>query len=121
MTKNEPTSHKLCYPVVCYMLKQKDSEIDSFFGNKYMYPLADFEMCFPPYSGWTGYKNSLEVFPVFREEYLMGNAVMQNVDVDIYIDRGINAAYEKHLKLGEVTSMEVLEQYTNGYFKMIDN
>ena len=42
---------------------------------------------------------------------------MQNVDGDIYINRGINAAFEKHLKLGEVTSMEALEQYGNGYFK----
>ena len=120
-TANKPTAHKLSYPVVCYMLKQKESEIDSFFGNKYMYALADFKMCFPPYSGWTGYGKSLEIFPVFRQEYLMGSATRQNVDVDIYIDRGINAAYEKHLKLGEVTTMEALEQYTNGYFKMIDN
>jgi hypothetical protein len=56
-------------------------------------------------------------FPVFREEYKFGNSVLQNVDADIYIDRGINAAFEKHLKLGEVTSMEALEQYGNGYFK----
>ena len=52
---------------------------------------------------------------------MMGSATKQNIDVDIYIDRGINAAYEKHLKLGEVTSMEALQQYTNGYFKMIEN
>ena len=120
-TANKPTAHKLCYPVTCYVLKQKMSEIDSVFGNKYRYALADFTMCFPPYSGWKGYNRSVEIFPVFRQEYLMGNATMQNLDIDIYIDRGINAAYEKHLKLGEVTTMEALEQYTNGYYKMIEN
>lgn len=120
-TVNTPTAHKLCYPVVCYMLKQEETDIVSFFGNKYTCALADFQMCFPPYSGWTGYKESLEIFPVFRQEYMMGSATKQNIDVDIYIDRGINAAYEKHLKLGEVTSMEALQQYTNGYFKMIEN
>jgi hypothetical protein len=121
MTVNKPTSHKLCYPVICYMLKQEETDIVSFFGNKYSYALADFKMCFPPYSGWTGYEELLEIFPVFRQEYMMGSATKQNIDVDIYIDRGINAAYEKHLKLGEVTSMEALQQYTNGYFKMIEN
>ena len=120
-TINTPTAHKLCYPVVCYMLKQEETDIVSFFGNKYTCALADFKMCFPPYSGWAGYNDSLEIFPVFRQEYMMGSATKQNIDVDIYIDRGINAAYEKHLKLGEVTSMEALEQYTNGYFKMMEN
>jgi hypothetical protein len=43
------------------------------------------------------------------------------VDSDIYIDRGINAAFEKHLKLGEVTSLEALEQYGNGYFKIMES
>ena len=46
---------------------------------------------------------------------------MQNVDSDIYIDRGINAALEKHLKLGEVFTLEALEQYGNGFFQMMKN
>jgi hypothetical protein len=132
MTENEPTAHKLCYPVVCYILKQKKYEIDSDFGSQYYYALADFVMEFPSYYGWVGYVNSTEMFPVFREEYRLGTAVMPRVkqvilnkdgkeeEINIYIDRGINAAYEKHLKLGEVTTMEALEQYTNGYFKMMD-
>ena len=59
--------------------------------------------------------------PVFSEEYKLGIAAPQSVKGDIYIDRGINAAFEKHLKLGEITSMEALEQYTNGYFKIMNN
>ena len=98
------------------------TEINSGYGNKYQYALADFDMTLPQTNdGWSGYTSATQIFPVFRQEYILGSAVMQNIDVDIYIDRGINAAFEKHLKLGEVTSMEALEQYSNGYFKMMDN
>jgi hypothetical protein len=65
--------------------------------------------------------NGMQVLPVFREEYRFGISSMENVDSDIYIDRGINAAFEKHLKLGEVTSLEALEQYGNRYFKIMDS
>jgi dTDP-4-amino-4,6-dideoxygalactose transaminase len=65
--------------------------------------------------------NNTIIFPNLRLEYMFGSATMQSVDANIYIDRGINAALDKHLKLGEVTSMEALENYTNGYFKMMNN
>lgn len=120
-TFNSVSAHSLCYPVVCYILEQDKEEIRSDFDTLYTYPVADFEMKLPPNSGWSGYSRSTEIFPVFRQEYLFGSSTMQNLDVDIYIERGINAAFEKHLKLGEVTSMEALEQYTNGYFKMMEN
>jgi hypothetical protein len=120
-TRNAASSHTLCYPVVCYKLEQDNRLINSDYGGRYTYPVAEFKMELPPNSGWTGYDRDTEVFPVFRQEYLFGSATMQNLDVDIYIDRGTNAAFEKHLKLGEVTSMEALEQLGNGYFKMMDN
>ena len=52
---------------------------------------------------------------------MLGISSLENIDSDIYIERGINAAFERHLKLGEVTSLEALEQYSNGYFTIIDN
>jgi hypothetical protein len=61
------------------------------------------------------------VFPTFREEYKMGMATMENVDSDIYINRGINAAFERHLKLQEVKTLEALEQFGNSYFKIMEN
>lgn len=120
-TFNTPTAHTLSYPVVCYILEQKEEEMDSAFGSKYTETVADFEMSLPGNKGWGGYGTGTEMFPVFREEYRFGSATLQNLDVDIYIGRGTNAAFEKHIKLGEVTSMEALEQYTNGYFKMMEN
>lgn len=120
-TFNTPTAHTLSYPVVCYVLKQNKEEMDSSFNTKYSNTVAEFEMKLPGNGGWCGYGTGTELFPVFREEYRLGVATMQNLDVDIYIGRGTNAAFEKHIKLGEVTSMEALEQYTNGYFKMMEN
>ena len=64
--------------------------------------------------------NGVDVSPVYQEEYKLGTAMKEKVDADIYIDRGINAAFEKHLKLGEVTSLEEMTQFGNGYFKIMD-
>lgn len=120
-TMNSASANTLCYPVWCYILTQETKEIKSNFGTGYNYPISEFSMALPPNDGWKGYGITRDIFPVFREEYRLGVATLQNLDVDIYIGRGTNAAFEKHLKLGEVTSMEALEQYANGYFKMMEN
>lgn len=62
--------------------------------------------------------NGTAVFPVFRQEYDLGFSTPQNNSSNIYIDRGINAAFEKHLKLMETHTLEALENYGNGYFKI---
>lgn len=133
--KKSPSAHSVSYPVVCYGIKKKEEIIDG--ETKYIDSIARFETNTLWISGTSktdikilNYdtdgdevedKNGLTVFPVFRQEYMFGSATMQNVDADIYIDRGINAAIDKHLKLGEVTSMEALENYNNGYFKIMNN
>lgn len=61
--------------------------------------------------------NGLQASPTYREEYRLGQSMIEKVDTDIFIERGLSAAFEKHLKLGEVTSLEALEQMGNGYFK----
>lgn len=65
--------------------------------------------------------NNNVVLPLFREEFRFGNSVPQNVKSNIYIDRGINYAFDKHLKLGEISSFEALENYSNAYFNIIDS
>jgi hypothetical protein len=62
--------------------------------------------------------NGMAVFPVFRQESDLGFSTPQNNNSNIYIDRGINAAFEKHLKLMETHTLEALENYSNGYFKI---
>ena len=123
------------YMVTTYNLKQEPKTIESdSYGTKYDTYLANFKTVintmstsgtesytesYDKYSGDTVLET--EVYPTFMEEYRLGTATMQNVDSDIYIDRGINAAFEKHLKLGEISSLDSLENYGNGYFQIMEN
>ena len=130
-----PCIHSVSYPIYVYALTQDVTRVDeSQYGSEYSVPMADFRFDINVFSGGTNgdtfsqkysadmaTHNEMQVFPVFREEYRLGIATLENVNSNIYIDRGINAAFEKHLKLTEVTSIEALEQYGNGYFKMMEN
>ena len=75
---------------------------------------------FNPERGFAHNNNTI-IEPSIRQEYKFGISSLQSVDSDIYIDRGINAAFEKHLKLGEVSTMEDLTQYSNGFFKIMNS
>jgi hypothetical protein len=120
------------YTIFTYKLEQDLTPIENdIYGTIYEAPLArftteintvdkDMTPNFSAYADMDTY-NGLNVSPVYKEEYKMGLSMMEKVDSDIYIDRGINAAFEKHLKLGEVTSIESMLQYGNGYFKIMDN
>lgn len=59
--------------------------------------------------------------PLMRNETLLGIAYPQNFDINIYINRGNAAAFERHIKLGEVKTMEDLENYANGSFFNMQN
>ena len=120
------------YTIFTYKLEQDLTPIENdIYGTIYEAPLARFTTeintvdkdMTPNFSTYTDMDtyNGLNVSPVYKEEYKMGLSMMEKVDSDIYIDRGINAAFEKHLKLGEVTSIESMLQYGNGYFKIMDN
>ena len=120
-TKASVSAHTVSYPITCYVLWQDKEKIESDFNNYYHCAIAKFEMPMKTtYKDFEMY-NGTQVLPVFRQEYKLGTACIENVDSDIYIDRGINAAFEKHLKLGEVTSIETLENYGGSYFKIMNN
>ena len=53
---------------------------------------------------------------IFKEDYLMGIHFKPNVEDDVNIDRGKNAAFERHIKLGEVKTLQDMENYQNGGF-----
>lgn len=130
--RKKPCNHSVSYPIYVYVLTQDLTRVDeSQYKTEYSVPMADFKFEINIFSGngdTFGEKypeemathNNLQVFPTYREEYRFGVSSIENVDSDIYIDRGINAAFEKHLKLGEVTSLEALEQYGLNFFKIID-
>jgi len=69
---------------------------------------------------WEGDYNFI-ASPVYRNEFNIGNSLPQIIEGNIYIDRGINAAFEKHLKLQEVKTMEALTNFGNNWFKIEDN
>lgn len=130
--ENNPSGHTVGYVIYTYELEQILEDVgNNIYGSIYKAPLADFKTeinligdnsktNFSKYDDMSAY-NGINVSPVFKEEYKLGLAAMEKVDSNIYIDRGMNAAFEKHLKLGEVVSMEALLNYTNGYFKIMNN
>lgn len=65
--------------------------------------------------------NGITAFPVFRMEHDIGSATIESVDNDIYVDRGRMAALDRHLRLGEVKTLEALASYSNGMFKIIND
>lgn len=121
----------LSYPVITYRMVQQEKTVEDFSGGTTSYPIANFYCKLNTYnkdSNTWRYKdydcetyNNMQVTPTIRREYANGVASIANVDADIFIDRGSNAAFEQHLKLGEVTSLEALENYANGYFKFMEN
>ena len=125
------------YPIYVYKLRQGDNPTASFTApiNVFYNP----KLTSSPIDGMDDYNdnssitttyssidgmddyNGLDAYPTFQDAYNIGISSLPIVDSDVNIDRGNNAAFEKHLKIGEVTSLEALENYTNGYFKMMEN
>lgn len=54
--------------------------------------------------------------PIFKEEYLLGISSTFKADVNVTINRGNAAAFERHFKLSECNTMEDLELMGNGLF-----
>ena len=65
-----------------------------------------------------GYVASAETInaPIFKEEYLLGISSTFKADVNVTINRGNAAAFERHFKLSECNTMEDLEVMGNGRF-----
>lgn len=130
----ESLPHK--YVIYTYELVQDMEDVESdVYETSYKAPIANFKAetnlvtvgtnkipktNYSKFNDMDDY-DGINVSPTFMEEYKLGMATMEKVDSDIYIDRGINAAFERHLKLGEITTLDELVQYGNGYFKIMDN
>lgn len=63
--------------------------------------------------------DSMQNTCLFKKDYLNGISYMPSMDIDVYINRGSTAVFEGNIKLGEIHTMEDLENYSNGgYFQM---
>lgn len=107
------------YPIYVYKLRQGDNPTASFTAPINVFDTS-LTTTYSSIDGMDDY-NCLDAYPTFQDAYNIGISSLPIVDSDVNIDRGNNAAFEKHLKIGEVTSLEALENYTNGYFKMMEN
>lgn len=67
------------------------------------------------------YEKKSQNIPVFRNDSELGMSYPQRSESSIYIDRGYATAIDKHLKLGEITSLETLENYGNGTFNLMSS
>lgn len=106
------------YPVYYYDVIRETSYVDDGYGNYRTEYLADFS------AGINGIRTkdmfcSVPSASTVATEYDVCQVLPQNAVSDIYIERGVNAAFEKHLKLGEVTNLDALLLYGNGYFSFL--
>lgn len=67
--------------------------------------------------GWNDTNTSLSAQT--KEEYLFGITSQPEVQSDVFIDRGATTVLEKHLRLSEVESLEHLERYNNGFYRLV--
>ena len=67
-----------------------------------------------------GHYNSADTInaPIFKEEYLLGVSSAFESEIDVTINRGNAAAFERHFKLSECNTMEDLENYGNNIFNL---
>ena len=61
----------------------------------------------------------IEETPLIRYDYYNGVSFQPSVNEDVYIERGVTQAFEKHLKFGEIKTFEDFENYANGGFFVI--
>ena len=98
------------------MIFETKNYTDDTYGYNVIVPIAKF-IC-----NMNTFDNDNYVsFPLIREEYKLGSSSHEKIESDIYINRGTARAFDNHIKLMEVRSLESLEQYGNGYFKIIKN
>jgi hypothetical protein len=52
------------------------------------------------------------------EEYLLHITQKPKVDSDLFIDRGEASVLQSHLQMSEITTLEQLVNYNNGYYNI---
>jgi hypothetical protein len=56
------------------------------------------------------------VSPVIKKDYLVGIAAPPYYEENVFINRGDSAAWERHVKLGDIKTFDDLSTYSNGGF-----
>jgi hypothetical protein len=61
-----------------------------------------------------------EEINVIKYEAEMGISEPAKIEKEIFIERQSTSVFERHLRIGEIRSMEQLEQYKNGYYNIFN-
>lgn len=72
------------------------------------------------YDDYASYNNTVHNLGIVLDENVH-ISLPHNLTKEVGIVRGTSNYYERHLILGNVKNFEALQQYSNGYFKIIDN
>ena len=83
-------------------------------GNTFRIPLTVMQY---NGEGWNETNTSLSA--ITKEEYLFGITQPPEVQSDVFISRGGTSVLEKHLRLSEIESLEHLERYNNGFYRLV--
>lgn len=70
-------------------------------------------------SGLTS-ENSI-VYPIIKNDYLLGIVEQPKIKNDVFIERGENSTYYKNLIFGDIRSFKDMESYGNGSLKLKEN
>ena len=57
---------------------------------------------------------------VLKREVEMGISEPPKVESEIFIERQSSSVFERHLRMGEITTLEQLEEYRNGYYNIFN-
>lgn len=71
------------------------------------------------YHGQTLNQTNSSLSALTIEDYLLHITETPKVDSDIFIDRGVTNVIQNHLQMGEITTLEELINYGNGYYNIL--
>lgn len=101
------------YPFLIYSNSKVVKDTIDFQSTAKIVPITELS------TTYTHQAEDYEFNPLTRQDALVGITFQPKINADIYIDRGNNSAYERHLKLGEIKTMEDLENFqNNGFFNI---
>ena len=94
------------------------SKVDSLVTNKVVLngELHTYDTIISNYTTLVKYEKQILYSPRLRRDYFFAMSYNPKLDVNVKIGRGNAAAYERHIKLSEVHTLEDLENYSNGGF-----
>ena len=58
---------------------------------------------------------------IFKDEINMGVVFSPKIEEELFIDRKPISVFEPHIRLSNITTLEQLERYNNGYYNVIKN